>query len=284
MMQMLLWMTIAFCWMTVGLACRCLQPTPAVTDYCQKDIVTNCFAEDLWLCTGQMRHRGFTLLKWTRFSGHGIEWTTVHFTVLRKQAVEQSRHQPAEVATNLLRTAVYFDKQLQPSCCTKVMTTTSASRDRTIEENNSQLTQMLLWMTIAFCWMTVGLACDCMPHREDNYCNSDVVFRGEAVAEHLGETSEPYPWEIRIYTVNVEEIFWSNSSFVGMTTFNLTTQRSSAMCGVRFSLNTAYVIADTWEPCLSGDCVAMVTVAWSPPCPHSVYWLQQLGNNFIKSL
>ncbi|XP_025088698.1 uncharacterized protein LOC112560839 isoform X1 [Pomacea canaliculata] len=102
---------------------------------------------------------------------------------------------------------------------------------------------MLLWMTIAFCWMTVGLACDCMPHREDNYCNSDVVFRGEAVAEHLGETSEPYPWEIRIYTVNVEEIFWSNSSFVGMTTFNLTTQRSSAMCGVRFSLNTAYVIA-----------------------------------------
>ncbi|XP_025088703.1 uncharacterized protein LOC112560839 isoform X2 [Pomacea canaliculata] len=67
---------------------------------------------------------------------------------------------------------------------------------------------MLLWMTIAFCWMTVGLACDCMPHREDNYCNSDVVFRGEAVAEHLGETSEPYPWEIRIYTVNVEEIFW----------------------------------------------------------------------------
>ncbi|PVD34992.1 hypothetical protein C0Q70_06273 [Pomacea canaliculata] len=60
---------------------------------------------------------------------------------------------------------------------------------------------MLLWMTVALSWMTVGLACRCLQPTDEGYCKNDIVFRGIAVAEYQEETEEPYPREIRIYTV-----------------------------------------------------------------------------------
>ncbi|XP_025087072.1 uncharacterized protein LOC112559836 [Pomacea canaliculata] len=101
---------------------------------------------------------------------------------------------------------------------------------------------MLLWMTIAFCWMTVGLACSCGRQGDRAYCRYDVVFRGRPVAEHMVETG-PFDFNgVRTYTVEVDEIFRSKNRSVGLTTVNVTTPNNDGMCGVVFTLNTAYVI------------------------------------------
>ncbi|XP_025088734.1 uncharacterized protein LOC112560855 [Pomacea canaliculata] len=99
--------------------------------------------------------------------------------------------------------------------------------------------QMLLWMTIAFCWMTVGLACRCLQPTPavTDYCQKDIVFRGRPVAVY--GTNAPS----RIYTFEVDEIFWSKRSFAGRTRLNVTTSNNS--CGEHFGLNIPFVIAAT---------------------------------------
>ncbi|XP_025088486.1 uncharacterized protein LOC112560685 [Pomacea canaliculata] len=103
------------------------------------------------------------------------------------------------------------------------------------------------------CWMTVSLACSCKKHRGRHYCMEDVVFLGKAVAEYQ-ENSESWnetegydPWGMRIYTFEVDTIFWSKGSTDAMTTVNITTEIDSGLCGEEFDLNTDYVIAASDE-------------------------------------
>ncbi|XP_025088681.1 uncharacterized protein LOC112560830 [Pomacea canaliculata] len=106
---------------------------------------------------------------------------------------------------------------------------------------------MLLWMTVALSWMTVGLACRCLQPTDEGYCKNDIVFRGIAVAEYQEETEEPYPREIRIYTVMSRKSSGQTAVWLELTTFNVTTARSSATCGAYFELNTPYVIVANEE-------------------------------------
>ncbi|XP_025087073.1 uncharacterized protein LOC112559837 [Pomacea canaliculata] len=105
--------------------------------------------------------------------------------------------------------------------------------------NKNQMVQMLLWMTIAFCCMTVGSACRCAIRRDENYCRNDIVFQGRLVARHLEDAHITGNWT---FVFEVDRIFWTNNNFAGRRLV-LTTPNSTALCGVNFEVNLLYLVA-----------------------------------------
>ncbi|XP_025087074.1 uncharacterized protein LOC112559838 [Pomacea canaliculata] len=105
--------------------------------------------------------------------------------------------------------------------------------------NKNQMVQLLLWMTIAFCWMTEGLRCNCVRKSNVGYCYNDVVFQGRLVARHLEDAHITGNWK---FDFEVDRIFWTNNNFAGRRLV-LTTPNSTALCGVNFEVNLLYLVA-----------------------------------------